>query len=124
MRINPVIDNINFHGLYKTDRTYIGNKTEDFIFNNKDVIISHRHWEDDVFVLTPSDKDEEFEQCVKEDNGKYWKSKPLSNLMCYPGFLEEIFRINRVSNDHKENWVDYTENWQPPAKDEDDEIPF
>ena len=123
MRINK-INNNTFQGLYKIDRKYVGNNTEDFICNNEDIIISHKHWKDDLFVLTPKEKDNEFEECVKADNGKYWKSKPLSHLMCYPGFLEEIFRINRVSNDHKENWVDYTKNWQPPAKNEEDDIPF
>jgi len=122
MKILP-INNNSFQGLYKLDRQYIGDNTESFILNNKDVIHSHEHWSDDVFVYTPSDKDEEFEQCIKKDNGKFWKSKPLPNLMMYPGFLREIFRINYVSNDHKADWTDYTQNWQPPAKYEDDE-PF
>ena len=123
MRINPISGN-SFQGLYKIDRNYIGSRTEDFVLNNKDVIYSHRHWEDDVFVLTPKDKDSEFEECIKEDNGKYWKSKPLSSLMCYPALLDEIFRINKVSNNHKEDWVDYTQNWQPTEKNAEDDIPF
>lgn len=124
MRVNG-INTLVFQGLYKIDRKYVGDKTEEFIYSNQDnVVISMRHWSDDVYVLTPDSKDTEFEQCVKEDNGKYWKSKPLSHLMMYPNFLDEIFRINKVSNDHKEDWVDYTDNWQPPKEDTEDEIPF
>lgn len=126
MKINP-ISGINFNGLYKLDRTYIGNNTEQFIcdmWSNNDVITSHAAWSDDVFVLMPDSKDKEFEECVKKDNGKYWKSKPLSDLMMYSNLLKEIFRINYYSNDHKENWTDYTENWQLLPKDAEDDLPF
>ena len=124
MRILPVKNNCSFEGLYKIDRKFIGDNTENFIHDNRDVIASHRAWEDDVFVLTPDKKDKEFEECVKKDHGKYWKSKPLSQLMMYSNLLSEIYRINYVSNDYKADWVDYTKDWQPSAKDEEDEIPF
>ena len=118
------ISNVAFQGLYKIDRKYVGDNTENFILSNNDVVASQKHWEDDIFVLTPDNKDKEFEECVKKDNGKFWKSKPLSNLMMYSNLLKEIFKANYFSNDHKENWTDYTKKWQPPAKNEEDDIPF
>ena len=81
------------------------------------------HWEDDIYVLTPDSKDNEFEECIKKDNGKYCKSKPLSNLMMYSNLLKEIFRTNYLSNDYKESWTDYTTNWEA-SEDKDDDLPF
>ena len=118
------ISNVSFQGLYKIDRKYVGGNTENFILSNNDIVVTQKHWEDDIFVLTPDNKDKQFEECIKKDNGKFWKSKPLSNLMMYSKLLNEIFRTNYVSNDYKENWTDYTEKWQPPAKNEEDDIPF
>lgn len=122
MKVSP-INNIYFQSLYKIDRKYVGDNTENFILSNDDIVATQKHWEDDIFVLTPDNKDDEFEKCVKNDNGKFWKSKPLSNLMMYSNLLKEIFKANYLSNDYKENWTDYTENWQS-SKDADDDIPF
>ena len=123
MKVNP-INNVYFQGLYKIDRKYVGENTENFIFSNDDIVATQKHWEDDIFVLTPDNKDKEFEECVKKDNGKFWKSKPLSNLMMYSNLLKEIFKANYFSNDHKENWTDYTEKWQPYTKNNEEDIPF
>lgn len=122
MKISPV-NNANFQGLYKIDRKYVGDNTEQFILSNDDVIATQKHWEDDIFVLTPDNKDKKFEESVKNDNGKYWKSKPLSILMMYSNLLKEIYRTNYVSNDNKEDWTDYTDKWKNPVKDEE-ETPF
>ncbi len=118
------IQNFCFKGLYKIDRKFVGDNTERFIYSNDDVIVSQKHYEDDIFVYTPDNKDNEIEECVKNDNGKYWKSKPLSELMMYSNLLNEIFRVNYYSNGHKQDWTDYTENWQSPEKDSEDDLPF
>lgn len=122
MKVSP-INNLYFQSLYKIDRKYVGDNTENFILSNDDIVATQKHWEDDIFVFTPDNKDDEFEKCVKNDNGKFWKSKPLSDLMMYSNLLKEIFKANYLSNDYKENWTDYTENWQS-SKDADDDIPF
>lgn len=123
MLVQP-IQNTYFKGLYRIDRKYVGDKTEQFILSNDDVIATQKHWEDDIYVLTPDNKDKEFEECIKNDSGKYWKSKPLSNLMMYSNLLKKIFETNYYSNDHKEDWTDYTENWQQPEKSDEDDLPF
>lgn len=122
MKVNP-INNVYFQGLYKIDRKYVGENTENFIFSNDDIVATQKHWEDDIFVLTPDNKDKEFEECVKKDNGKFWKSKPLSNLMMYSNLLKEIFRTNYVSNDCREDWIDYTDKFEQKT-DNFDDIPF
>lgn len=122
MKVSP-ISNTYFQGLYKIDRKYVGDNTENFILSNDDIVATQKHWEDDIFVLTPDCKDNEFEECIKKDNGKYWKSKPLSNLMMYSNLLKEIFKTNYLSNDYKESWTDYTKNWQS-SEDKDDDLPF
>ncbi len=122
MKVSP-ISNTYFQGLYKIDRKYVGDNTENFILSNDDIVATQKHWEDDIYVLTPDSKDNEFEECIKKDNGKYWKSKPLSNLMMYSNLLKEIFRTNYLSNDYKESWTDYTTNWQA-SEDKDDDLPF
>jgi len=122
VKVNP-INNVYFQGLYKIDRKYVGENTENFIFSNDDIVATQKHWEDDIFVLTPDNKDKEFEECVKKDNGKFWKSKPLSNLMMYSNLLKEIFRTNYVSNDCREDWIDYTDKFEQKT-DNFDDIPF
>ena len=122
MKVSP-INNTYFQGLYKIDRKYVGDNTENFILSNDDIVATQKHWEDDIFVLTPDSKDNEFEECIKKDNGKYWKSKSLSNLMMYSNLLKEIFKANYLRNDYKESWTDYTTNWQS-TEDKDDDLPF
>jgi hypothetical protein len=61
VKILPINSTNSFNGLYKIDRNYIGDHTESFILGNEDVIHSKKHQSDDIFVLTPDDKDEEFE---------------------------------------------------------------
>ncbi|MBR1620022.1 hypothetical protein IJ674_09035 [bacterium] len=122
MKVSP-INNTYFQGLYKIDRKYVGDNTENFILSNDDIIATQKQWEDDIFVLTPDSKDNEFEECIKKDNGKYWKSKPLERLMMYSNLLKEIYRTNYVSNEYSENWVDYTDKFVPKT-DNFDDIPF
>lgn len=117
------INNTNFQGLYKIDRKYLGDNTKQFFQDNPEVLFGHEPYERDMFVLTPDDKDEKFEESIKQDNGKYFKSRPLPDLMMYPLLLKEIFHANTVRNNYKEDWVDYTDNWEPSVNQEDD-IPF
>ena len=122
MKVSP-INNTYFQGLYKIDRKYVGDNTENFILSNDDIVATQKHWEDDIYVLTPDSKNNEFEECIKKDNGKFWKSKPLSNLMMYSNLLKEIFRTNYVSNDCREDWIDYTDKFEQKT-DNFDDIPF
>lgn len=103
------LDNSNFKGLYKIDKRYIKENTRNFFQNNTSIVTQGEDNEDDLFVLTSKDSENEFEQSIKDDKGKYWKSVQLSDLMKYPLFLDAIYHCNAVNNNYKENWVDYTE---------------
>ena len=119
MKILPISRN-SFQGLYKIDRKYLGENTKLFLQSNNEVISVNEPPNTDTYVLTPKNKDKEFEESIKKDNGRYWKSRPLSDLMLYPILLETIYHANAVRNNYKEDWVDFTENWQTDGKIEED----
>lgn len=115
MKVN-LINSLNFQGLYRIDKKYIGPNTNNFFQNNSVIISQNEDNERDLFVLVKDRKDAAFEECIKNDSGKYWKSLPLAVLMRYPEILKTIYHGSAVHNNYRENWVDYTDNWVPSAQ--------
>ena len=114
MRIMP----INFTGIYKTDKDTISSiHTANFIernmFNSKKNLCVTTSKQDDYstyYILTKDDEklEKELENCIKRDCGKYIKAQPLNELWFNKNIAEQIFSSQKVLNNGKENWVDYT----------------
>lgn len=107
MRITPINSHQSFQSLYKTDYTpwkeNTGSNTRIFWYENQnDVIPMKKQYSFDVFVIVPDKKDAEFEECIKKDHGKYWKSRPLNELL---KFDKDLF-VHYAYEKAKDNKID------------------
>ena len=121
MRVSA-INNNSFTGIYKLP-SKIGYHTDTFInehMGNMVVTSSYNENYKFLYVITKDDKEfeQEFENAIKKDYGKYCKLNPLMKLWINGNIAQAAFKTQKALNNGKENWVDY----KPEYKEED--IPF
>lgn len=112
MKINP-ISNTNFSGIYKVERFFIKENTQDFIDKNTKpdnlniAMKSLDHDWENLYIYTKDDWkiENELEDCLKKDRAEYWKAHSLMFLWKNSDIGRQIFETDAALHNGRVRYI-------------------